>query len=144
MSASFDLQAAVFDLLRADVGVTAIVGQRIYDNAPPADDIADDPTEDAGYPCVTFGPSDVFPDDVACVTGRQETLQVDCWVQKSGQLGPARQLADAVKAAVHKKAPDLQTHALSRLVVTRIRVVRDPDGITGHGIVTVEAETEER
>ena len=49
-----------------------------------------------------------------------------------------------VKAALHGAELSLATHALATLQVVAVRAMMDPDGETGHGIVTLEALMEER
>lgn len=130
---SEDLQAAIYAALIADAGVAAVVGTRVVDGAP------------SDYPAITFGPGDYLPDDMDCIDGRIETMQLDCWVRDSSQrLRPARALADLVKAALHGMELSLATHALAALRVVAVRAMMDPDGLTGHGIVTLEAVIEER
>lgn len=132
-SVSVELQDAVLGLLRADTDVAALVQGRIYDHMPAS----------GGYPCITFGPSDYIEEDADCITARRETLQLDCWVQDHGRLWPARQLADAVKSALHLADAALVQHALVEMRVGQVRVIPDPDGVTGHGIVPVTALIEE-
>lgn len=132
-TASEDLQTAIYDALIADAAVGAVVGTRIVDGAPDV------------YPAITFGPSDYVVDDMDCVDGREETLQLDCWVRDSSQrLRPAKDLADKVKSALNNAELNLATHALATLQVVSVRAMMDPDGETGHGIVTVQAVIEER
>lgn len=132
-SPSVELQTAIFNALVADAGVHALAGDRIHDGRP----------SDGPFPCITFGPSDYVTDDMECITARTESLQIDCWTQ-DGRLRPARELADAVKAALHLAEISLSVHALALIRVTAVRAFMDPDGITGHGVVTVEAVIEER
>ncbi len=133
MSASAEFQKLVFDTLQADAGVGALVGDRIYDRMPRSGE----------YPCITFGPSDVVPEDSECITGRIETLQLDCWAQSQGRLWPAREIADAVKSALHEADLSLVVNALVRISVQSVRVFADPDGVTAHAVVSVEADIEE-
>lgn len=129
---SEELQIAVYQALINDAGVGALAGDHIYDGRRPEDFSA----------CITFGPSDYTPEDAECLVGRIESLQIDCWVRDQ-RLRPARALADAVKAALHDADMTLATHRLASIQVTAVRAFMDPDGITGHGIVTIEAEIEE-
>lgn len=132
---SEDLQKAVLEALLADAEVAAVVGDRVRDGRPLAGDAAQ----------ITFGPSDYTPDDMDCIAARVETIQLDCWVRDSTKrLHPARALADKVKAALHGADLALDTHALANLRVVGVRAMMDPDGLTSHGIVTVEALVEER
>jgi len=132
-SPSLELQTLVGDILKANADVAAIVGDHVYDAMPSS----------GNYPCITFGPSDYSPEDADCITARRETLQLDCWVQAQGRLGPAKQLVDAVKAALHHADAELPVNALVSLNVVLSRVFLDPDGVTGHGVVQVGARIEE-
>lgn len=133
VSASIDLQTLIFERLVADAGVHALVGDRIFDGMP----------SDSDYPCITFGPSDYSPDDMECISGRDETIQLDCWAVDHGRKRPAKVIADAVKAALHGYEADAGDSALVNLLVEAVRVILDADGITAHGIVTVTASLEE-
>ena len=133
MSASIDLQTLIYERLVADARVHALVGDRIFDRMPAG----------ADYPCITFGPSDYSPDDMECIDGREETIQLDCWAEDHGRLRPAKEIADAVKKALHQFEADAGDSALITMTVEAVRVMRDRDGITGHGIVTVTANLEE-
>lgn len=135
MSASSELQELIETTLRADAGVGAIVGDRIYDEAPPE--------SNRTYPDVTFGTSDFLPDDDECITGRSETIQLDCWTRDHGRLKSCRALVDAVKAALHEADLTLSNNALVFIRVALVRVMRDQDGLTGHGVVQVTASVEE-
>ncbi len=133
MSVSVAFQDLVLTKLKAASAVTAIVGARIVDGN---DDSLD-------YPNITFGPSDSTPDDVDCIRGREETLQLDCWTREGGKKWPCRKLVDAVKAALHDADGVLSTGALVLMRVDLVRVFDDPDGITTHGVVQVAGIIEE-
>ncbi|MCV2877607.1 DUF3168 domain-containing protein [Sedimentimonas flavescens] len=130
-SPSEELQGAIFALLSADAGVTEIVGAAIYDGKP------------GQYPCVSFGPTSVVPDDADCLTARSETVQLDCWVKDDSRLRMTKRLVDAVKVALHKASASLPTHGLVSMEVTLMQSFMDRDGLTGHGVVQVECEVEE-
>ena len=133
MSISDELQALVYQTLVTDAGVGALVGDRIYDGMPSG----------RGYPCITFGPSDTLEDDSEGIDGRIETLQLDCWSRDQGRLSPCKKICDAVKAALHKAELELSVNALILIRIDGMRVFRDADGTTAHGVVTVVADLEE-
>lgn len=133
MSASLSLQDAILAALKNDAEVQALVGARIWDRAP----------DKAAFPHITFGPSDIVPEDYECISARVETVQIDIWSRDQGKKWPCKRIVDAVKGALHRHTADLGDHALASLRVTLARVVDDPDGITVHGIVTCEATVEE-
>lgn len=133
MSASVGLQDVILVALRGNPGVTALVGSRIWDQAP----------ADPAYPHITLGPSDFYTDDAECIFGRVETVQIDIWSRDQGKKWPCKKIVDAVKAALHGHAADMGADALVGLDVTLCRVMDDVDEITVHGIVQVEATIEE-
>lgn len=133
MSPSVELQTLIFETLSADDDLSALVEDRIFDRMPSEGD----------YPCITFGPSEYVDDDSICITGRVETLQIDCWTRFQGRLRPCREIADAVKKAIHKADLELFVNALIRIQVDGVRVFGEPDGVTAHGVVTVVATIEE-
>lgn len=133
MSASNELQALMYQRLIGNAAVTAIVGNRVYDN-PIGKDV---------FPYISFGPSDVVEDDADCISGRIETVQIDCWSRYQGGFREVKGLADAVKNALHRYAGTMETNTLVEMTVRGIRVFRDPDGLTSHGVVTVQAIVEE-
>lgn len=133
MSASVELQHFVDALLRGDASVAAICSDRIFDKAP----------KDADFPHISMGPSDYYPDDSQCIDGRVETLQIDCWSRDQGHMAEVKTLSDAVKSALHDKTGDIGVNALVSLVVISVRNLPDPDGITAHGVVSIEAMIEE-
>ncbi|KRS17531.1 DUF3168 domain-containing protein [Roseovarius indicus] len=135
MSASEEVQNLIQTTLRADAEVGSIVGDRIYDQAPPGTSRI--------YPDITFGPSDYAPENLQCLTSREETFQLDCWTRDHGRLASCRVLVDAVKDALHNADLSLSTNALVLIQVEQVRVFRDPDGLTGHGVIQVTASVEE-
>jgi len=133
VSVSAELQAAIRAALVADAGVAALIGTRVYDGMPFS----------GQYPCVTFGPSDTVLDQIGCIDRREETLQLDVWTTvDQGKIWPAKTICDAVTKALNGAAISLTTNAVASVVVTSVRVLRDPDGVTAHGVVTVTAEVE--
>ena len=135
MSASEELQQLIEDTLRADSSVSAIVGSRVYDTAPPEGRRT--------FPDITFGASDYVPESLECLVSGDVTFQLDCWTRDHGRLGTCRGLTSAVMRVLHDTELALTTNALIRIQVELVRVFRDPDGLTGHGVVQVTASVEE-
>lgn len=133
MSLSLQLQGLIYQRLVADDAVGALCHDRIYDRVP----------ENRVFPYISFGPSDTIEDDAECITGEVETLQIDCWSRYDGGYKEVKDMTGAVKSALHLYAGELATDALVELRVVGIRHFRDPDGLTSHGVVTVQAIMEE-
>ncbi len=141
MSASQALQRMIVAVLKADAAVSAVMGARVYDEAP----------TDAVFPMIEIGASDFRPDDDIgdgsgpCIVGREETVQIDVWHRDQGRRGPCRASVDAVYAALHRADAALDDpYALVAITVELARVMGDPDGITAHGVVQVTAVVEDR
>lgn len=135
MSASADLQKLIYDTLKANTAVMVLVNG-VYDSVPSSPWGAKE-----GY--ISFGPVDVVEDDAECIIGGIHSVQIDCWSRKVGAVH-CKQIVDAVKAALHEKDLQLLSYGLVQMRVTMRRVFRDPDGLTYHGVVTVEADIEEQ
>jgi hypothetical protein len=134
MSESWALQKIIFARLTTFAPLQALIAARIYD-APKRDSVA--------FPYVSFGPCDITIDDADCIDGREEALQIDCWSRREGGQKQVKQIADAVKKALHEWQAEPDVGALVSMRVIKIRVFNDPDGITTHGVVTVSAMIEE-
>lgn len=133
MSASLELQDVVVARLKAHAAVTAIVAGRVYDNVPAG----------ATFPYISLGPSSIIPEDADLLVMRSEVLQVDCWSRREGRRAEIKALVDAVKTALHGYAANPATAALVSLDVLLVQIMDDPDGVTRHGIVQVQALMEE-
>jgi hypothetical protein len=108
--------------LKADAGVAALVGARVYDQPP----------QDPGYPNVTFGPLTGEPWDTDGNLGWEASIQIDIWSRAPGKPEAARIMA-AIKAVLHRSSitMDTQTNYLTMLELNRIL---DWDGATRHGV----------
>lgn len=133
MSADVALQDAAVAALLADAGVSALVGDRVYDNAPGG----------VGFPYITLGPSQAVTDDVECIDGEENYLQIDVWTQEGGSKRGAKVICAAVKKALHNAALALADPvALVLVEIEDMRVISDPDEQVAHGIVSLKAITE--
>jgi hypothetical protein len=102
MTASNELQALIYQRLTNFLAVQAVVGSRVYDQ----------PATNAPFPYISFGPSDAVEDDADCITGRVETIQIDCWSRYQGGFKEVKSVADAVKKALHRYAGEMNVNAL--------------------------------
>ena len=130
MSVSAAIQRLIIAKLKA---APSLSGVSLHDYRPPKD----------GYPAITLGPSDAVLDEAECLRLRTETVQVDCWTRDEHGTRSVRELADKVAAALHRAEGELSTGALVQMRVIGTRAFRDPDGETGHGVVTVEVDAED-
>lgn len=124
------VQKALFDLWVADAGVHALVADRIHDRPPP------EPT----FPYVSFGPVQTL-DREECAASVEVALQIDVWSRAVGSVEAKRiaaVLRDAVRTANAAGSLTLPGWHLPIIRFRDTRVMRDPDGLTTHAVVTLE------
>lgn len=127
MSVSVSFQDLIISTLKANLKVSALVADRVYDGPPSKRE----------FPYISLGAGDFSTDDAECINGREETIQLDCWVRANGRKWPCKQLIDAVVNTVRALEGELSG---GYLLGTRIEIARtfdDPDGITIQGVVQV-------
>ena len=132
MLASEDLQKLLRDTVLADPDVLTLEPSGFYDSVP----------DDAGERYISFGPFSVVPDDTDCSRGGLYQQQIDVWTEEVGDV-VCKRLTERVKRAVHDRNLNLTDNVLIDMQVSLWRVMRDPDGLTSHGVVIVEAMIEE-
>lgn len=135
MSESAALQKHVFDLLKTSTAVMALIDD-VYDRVPSA------PFSGANKAYISFGPQDYVNADAECIAGGEYTLQLDIWSRNVGAVH-CKRVCDAVRKVLHQDTTELTGPALAMIEVNSVRVLRDPDGLTEHGIVTVTAHIED-
>jgi hypothetical protein len=128
---SLALQKAVFAALIADAGVGALVGDRIHDAAP----------RNAAFPYVTFGDARVADWSTGTEAGEEHRLTLYVWSRERGKA-ECWAAVEALRAALHEAALDLEGHALVNLRFEAADVGQDRDGITWRGVVRFRAVTE--
>lgn len=135
MTASLSLQTLLYETLRDDIATKALVAGRVYDRVPPT------PT----FPYISFGPTDYQPDDADCIAGGTHTIQIDVWSRAVG-FPECKNICDAVKKALHRRPlnfGEASPDAVVEINVESVRSLRDSDGTTSHGIITVAVMIEE-
>lgn len=126
------LQAGLVTALRADAGVSALVGARVYDEPP----------DDAVRPFVRLGNVEPVPLRTACGAAARVTfgIEVHSRPAASGRV-EATQVAEAVVAALNESegAVTVAGHTLVLLHWMATQVRRDDDGKSYFGIAVFEA-----
>ena len=117
---SLALQKAVFAALVADAAVGALIGDRIYD-APP---------RDAVFPYVELRRRRASPTGAPAPRRAPSTSCRSTSGRASAASASATTIMDAIEAALHDAALDLDGHALVNLRFEFAEARRDPDGIT--------------
>ena len=129
---ALELQAAIVAAVRADAALMALVSG-IYD-LPPADPFG------AAQGYIGFGPEDA-PTETGCVDLVTVTLQMDVWSRRVGRVH-CKEILHELKRVLRGVA------TAENPIVSRgepfERILRDPDGVTHHGILQLSFGMESR
>lgn len=123
-----ELQGAIINRLKADPAIVALVGTRVFDSVPAS----------APFPYISYGASDALQADAECIRGIDIDVQIDVWSRAVG-FPEAKKINGAVRNALHGVDLPLATNALVFLEHRQTATRRDPDGLTSHGIVQLNA-----
>jgi hypothetical protein len=132
MSAALATQTAQRGLLVASAAVTALV---------PVGSILDTGTRPEGFPRIIVGEDQELPADE--VVGRYTTIfsTLHIWSRGDGLAG-AKAIAGVVRSALHMNLWHRDGYRCIDAKFQNARYVRDPDGVTAHGIVTIQSVVE--
>ncbi len=131
-TASLDFQAAVVARLLADADLLAALGgPHIHDGAP----------RGTGFPYVTLGAAGQADWSDGSAEGGDVSLTLHVWSRQGGKK-EAWAIAGILMRLLHDEPLALADHHLVTLRVAFAEVRRDPDGITEHGVVRLEALVE--
>lgn len=122
---SLELQSAIISKLKADTGVQAVVGNRVYDKVP------NNPT----FPYISLGDNQVIPDKAECIDGTEVFWQIDGW-ERDPQFPMAKQISKAVVAALDDQPLTVTGYSAIVVEFNTINYLRDPDGITRHAAIS--------
>lgn len=136
MNVSDELQRYLYAQLRAIPEIATLAGGRVYDRVP-----SKNGQVTAQFPYVSFGPVNVIDDFADCVDGETHTIQLDVWSRAVGQ-GECKNIVDGIRKALNRSQPELAENAVVGVNIPISQIVRDPDGLTTHGIIQVEIMVE--
>ena len=133
MSASLAFQTAARGILVADSDVTALV---------PATNILDANSQPEAFPRVVIGEDQELPADdvVNRYTDLNSTFHI--WTREPG-LESAKAIAGAIRSALVLTSWTQDGFVGIRTMLLSARYLRDPDGKTGHGIITFKTLIQE-
>lgn len=129
MSADHALQTAIRLRLAATPAVTALV---------PAASILDVNQRPAPVPSIIIGEGQSMEGDQLDRRDQRLIMDLHIWKQEAG-LGGVKDIAGAIRTALHSARLTVTGWHCGDCRVSSMRFLRDPDGETAHGVVTVEA-----
>ena len=125
------VQSAVYGVLVADAGVTALVGARVYDHVP----------SNAVFPYLSIGEAEAEPFDDKTKSGMMQALEIHTWSRARGAT-ETKDVMAAVAAALHRAGLTVTGHELAWIRFTKSEVMLEDDGLTRHGVQTFEVATQ--
>jgi hypothetical protein len=129
MSADHALQTAIRLRLVATPAVTALV---------PAVSILDVNQRPAPVPSIIIGEGQAVEGDRIDRRDQRLFMTLHVWKKEPGLRG-VKAIAGAIRAALHSARLTVAGWHCGDCRVSSMRFLRDPDGETAHGVVTVEA-----
>lgn len=128
--------------MRAGRVLRQIIIARIEDRVPAlAGKVFAHAAPNEAHPYAAMGPSDWVRDDAECFRSKTITQQIDIY-HDAALKGALEDIVDDVSAAL-EGWEDTDRLTMHPLTVTFAQITDDPDGMSVHGILTVEAMVEE-
>ena len=124
----FALQASVYSALNGDNNLTSTLGAGVYDEV----------LETASFPYVAIGEDNVLDYGTVNEDGGDFTLTIHVWSQYHGSK-EAKEIMDRVHSLLHDSSLSVTGFNLVNLRFEFSDIIKDPDGITRHGIMRFRA-----
>lgn len=131
------LQVAIVTALKADQGVAAIVGDRVFDKVGRAPD----GSPNVAFPYVSIGDGQVIPELAECTDSADVYVTLHAWSEKPG-FPEVNALASAIAAALHDQPLTIAGGAVLSLLLQQKQSLRDPDGLRSHAVLTFHIITD--
>jgi hypothetical protein len=128
---TLEIKKAWVAALKADAGLSALIGNRVYDEPP----------QNPVHPYVSFGAIVADAWDTDGNLGWEAFLQVDTWSQTPGQVEASRIMA-AIKPVLHRSTLALDTQT-SCLALLDFASILPWDGGVRHGVQRFRVLTHE-
>ena len=124
----FELQSGIFTVLNSDSTLTNTLGVSIFDEVP----------EESSYPFVSIGEETVVDFDTKDLDGGDHTINIHVWSQYKGAK-ETKQIMDRIHTLLHNGSVSVTGFNLIRIRFEFSDILRDPDGVTRHGVMRFRA-----
>lgn len=124
---SVSLQKA---LLRALKGKTA-AGDNVFDRVPDVD----------LFPRIVIGESQVLDAGVDCYDGSETFLTIHVFTRDPPGYTPCKTIVGQIRELISDETP-VEGHSVDIFDFQNSQFMRDPDGLTSHGVVVYRALTQ--
>ncbi len=126
----WEFQQALFTVLSGDSNLTTTLGASIYDDVPDQQAVT--------FPYVTIGEDTMLDYSTKDVVGSDVTVNLHVWSRYRGSK-EVKQVMDRVHTLLHDSNLTVTGRNLINLRSEFSDVLRDPDGITRHGVMRFRA-----
>lgn len=131
MSSAAELQKAIFAALGANAALTALVGARIFDHAPPH----------VSFPYITFGRTSIYDWSTGTESGTEQLFTLHVWSKGKGKK-EALEIMELARQALHDAPLDLDGHILINLRLEFSEARYDDRNDAHHGLLRFRAVVE--
>lgn len=126
----FELQTAIYSALSGDSNLTSTLGASVFDEVP----------DQSSYPFVALGEETVVEYDTKDLDGASHTINIHVWSQYKGAK-QTKQIMDRIHTLLHDSSLSVSGFNLIRMQFEFSDIMRDPDGVTRHGVMRFRAIT---
>ena len=123
----FPLQQAIFTALNVSA-VTSDLSCGVYDDVP----------QNATYPYIALGEETVIDFSTKDIHGNEITINIHVWSQYKGSK-ETKQIMDKIHDLLHNTSISVSGFNLVNIRFEFSDILRDPDGITRHGVMRFRA-----
>ena len=124
----FALQSTIYSTLNNDNTLTSTLGAGVFDEV----------TEGTTYPFVAIGEDTVTDFGTKTEDGGQFTINIHVWSQYTGSK-ETKNIMDRIHDLLHDSNLSVTGFNLVNLRIEFSDILRDPDGITRHGVMRFRA-----
>ena len=126
--AQFALQSKIFTTLNTDNTLTNTLGANVFDDVP----------EETAFPLVVLGEDTTVDFSTKDLIGSETTINIDVFSRYRGSK-ETKNIMDRIHTLLHDSSLTVSGVNLINLRFEFSDVIRDPDGITRHGIMRFRA-----
>tara|TARA_R110001632_G_scaffold185945_1_gene306282 strand:+ start:551 stop:958 length:408 start_codon:yes stop_codon:yes gene_type:complete len=124
----FALQQAVYSTLSSDNELTSTLGAGVYDDVP----------QGSSFPFVQLGDDGATDYSTVDLVGSETTVNIHVWSQGHGSK-ETKDIMDRIHTLLHDASISVTGYNLINNRFEFSDVLRDPDGITRHGVMRLRA-----
>jgi len=122
------LQTIIFSTLSGDSNLTSTLGATVQDEVPSG----------TNYPVVQIGDDNAIDFSTKDLAGSETTIMIHVWSREFGSA-QTKNIMDRIHTLLHDSALTVTGFNLINCRLEFTDVMRDPDGITRHGVMRFRA-----